>query len=49
MFCMQIMLNDSVQSEAAPAEQHESDMECLEVKVLGLEERLSEKEVCQWY
>ena len=43
------MLSESVQSEAAPTEEHESDMESLEVKVLGLEERLSEKEVCQCY
>jgi len=43
---MQIM-SDSVLSEAISTVDHQSDMECLEVKVQELEERLSEKEVCQ--
>jgi len=43
---MQIM-SDSVLSEAISTVDHQSDMECIEVKVRELEERLSEKEVCQ--
>ena len=43
---MQIM-SENVLSEAISTEDHQSVMECLEVKVQELEERLSGKEVSQ--
>jgi len=43
---MQI-ISDSVLSEAISTKEHQSGMECIEVKVRVLEERLSEKEVSQ--